>query len=104
MTYVDVQYISVARKNEVQHHERAMKELQDKITQLNKAVVWELEQHHTRLKELQQAEDILALDDSPVSPRTIQPTLDPIPSTKRGWTKSRKYLHRSAQKPAAQLV
>ena len=104
MTYVDVQYISVARKNEVQHHEHAMEDLRAKIAQLTKTVAWELEQHQSRLKELQQAEDTLAMSDSSKASMTKQPTLEPVPSSKRQWTQSRKYVHRSAQKPVAELV
>ena len=104
MTYVDVQYISVARNNEVQHHERAMEELRAKIAQLTKAVAWELEQHQSRLKELQRVEDTLAMVQSPKASATIQPTLDPVPSSKRRWTQSRRYVHRSIQNPAPQLV
>ena len=104
MTYVDVQYISVARKNEVQHHERAMEDLRAKIAQLTKAVAWETEQHQSRLKELQQAEDTLVISDSAQQLMTKPPTLEPVPSAKRRWTQSRKYVHRSAQKPVAELV
>jgi len=104
MTYVDVQYISVARNNELQHHERTMKELRAKIAQLTKAVAWELAQHQSRLKELQQAEDTLAMSDSSKPSMTKQPTLEPVPSSKRRWTQSRKYVHRSIQNPVAQLV
>jgi hypothetical protein len=37
MTYVDDQYISVARKSEVQHHEYTMEQLRAKIAQLTKS-------------------------------------------------------------------
>ena len=104
MTYADVRYITVARKNEVQHHEHTMEQLRAKIAQLTKSVTWELEQHQSRLKELQQAEDTLAMNDSPAPSMSSQPTLEPIPSAQRRWTKSRKYVHRSIQKPVAQLV
>ncbi len=105
MTYADVRYISVARKSEVQHHEHTMEQLRAKIAQLTKSVAWELEQHQSRLKELQQAEDTLTMADSPTLPSmSSQPTLEPIPSSQRRWTKSRKYVHRSIQKPVAQLV
>ena len=104
MTYADVRYISVARKSEAQHHEHTMEHLRAKIAQLTKSVAWELEQHQSRLKELQQAEDTLAMADSPTPTMSSQPTLEPIPSSQRRWTKSRKYVHRSIQKPVAQLV
>lgn len=104
MKYVDDRYISVARTNEVRHHEHTMEELRTKIAQLTKAVAWELEQHHSRLKELQQAEDTLAMTDSPTPSMSSQHTLVPIPSSQRRWTKSRKYVHRSIQKPVALLV
>ena len=80
MTYADVPYISVARTSEVQHHEHTMEQLQIKIAQLTKAVAWELEQHQSRLKELQQAEDTLAMTNSPTPSMSSQPTLEPIPS------------------------
>ena len=104
MTYVDDQYISVARKNEVQHHGYTMEKLRTKIAQLTKSVDWELEQHQSRLKELQQAENTLAMADSPTPTMSSQPTLEPIPSSHRRWTKSRKNIHRSTKKPVTQLV
>lgn len=104
MTYADVRYISVARINEMRHHKRTMEQLEAKIAQLTKAVAWELDQHHARLKELQQAEDTLDTSKSQAQSFSSQPTLEPIPSSQRRWTKSRKYVHRSAQNPAAQLV
>ena len=104
MTYVDTAYINVARKNEMQHHKRTMDQLSEKIAQLNKAVAWEVEQHRSRLEELQRVEGTFGLTESPKTPKTAQPTLDLTPSSKRQCTKSRKYLHRSIQKPASQLV
>ena len=104
MTYADARYISVARTSEVRHHEHTMEKLRTKIAQLTKSVAWEVEQHQSRLKELQQAEDTLAMADSLTPSRSSQPTLEPTPSSQRRWTKSRKYVHRSIQKPAAQLV
>ena len=104
MTYADAQYISVARTSEVRHHEHSMEKLRAKIAQLTKAVAWELEQHQSRLQELRQAEDTLTMGDSPTPSMSLQPTLKPIPSAWRRWTQSRKYVHRSIQKPVAQLV
>ena len=104
MTYVDTAYINVARKNEMQHHKRTMDQLSEKIAQLNKAVAWEVEQHRTRLEELERVEGTLNLTESSTEAKTVQPTLEPTPSTRRRCTKSRKYLHRSMQKPASQLV
>jgi len=104
MTYADARYISVARTSEVQHHEHTMEQLRAKIAQLTKSVAWEMEQHDSRLKELQQVEDTLAMDHSPTPSMGIQPTLEPNPSSRRRWTKSRKYVHRSEQQPVAQLV
>ena len=104
MTYADVKYISVARTSEARHHERTMEQLRAKIAQLTKSVAWEMEQHQSRLKELQQAEDTLTMNDSPAPLMGSQPTLEPVPSAQRRWTKSRKYVHRSIQKPSAQLV
>jgi len=104
MTYVDTQYISVARKSEVQHHEYTMDQLRAKIAYLTRSVAWELEQHHSRLKELQQAEDTLAMSDSSTSTQNTQPTVAPIPSPRRKRTQSKKNVHREIQQPVAQLV
>jgi len=104
MTYADAWYISVARTSAVRHHEHFMEKLRAKIAHLTKAMTWELEQHQSRLKELQQAEDTLAMGDSSTPSMSIQPTLKSIPSSGRRWTQSRKYVHRSTQKPVAQLV
>lgn len=104
MTYANSRYISVARTNELRHHERTMEELGAKIAQLTKAVDWELDQHHARLKELQQAEDTLTMTDSRTSSMHSQQTLEPIPSSHRQWTQLRKYVHRSTQNPVPQLV
>ena len=104
MTYVDNQYISVARKNEMQHHKYTMEKLQAEISQLIKSVAWELKQHQSRIKELQQVEATLSMDRSPIPTMNTQPTLEPVPSSKRRGPKSRKKIHRSIQKPVAQLV
>ena len=104
MTYVDDQYISVARKSEVQHHEYTMEQLRAKIAQLTKSVAWELEQHHSRLKELQQVEDTLSMDHSPIPTMNIQPTLEPVPALQRRGIKTRKNVYRSTPKPVTQLV
>lgn len=133
MTYVDGRYISVARKNEVEHHEHTMKKLRSKIAWLTKSVNWELEQHHSRLKELQQLEDTLANDDHSFKPAmntsciaepvaslpqedrlpmdnllfpamNTEPTLKPGSSSRRRRTKTKKTVKRSGQKPATQLV
>jgi len=104
MTYVDDQYISVARNNEMRHHEWTMDQLRAKIAQLTKAVAWELKQHHARLTELQQVEGALAIDDSPTPSMTIQPTVEPNSSSRRQRTQSRKCVHKSAQKLVAELV
>ncbi len=95
MTYVDVQYISVARKNEVEHHEHAMDQLREKIAWLTKCVAWELEQHHSRLKELQQAEDTLAMSDAPMPAQEIQETIEPVSPAPRKRTKAKKSVNRS---------
>lgn len=104
MTYADVRYISVARKNEVQHHEHTMEKLRSKIAQLAKSVAWELKQHESRIKELQQVEDTLSMDNSPIPTMHAQPTLEQVPSSRRRGTKTRKNVHRSIPKPVTQLV
>ena len=104
MTYANAQYINVARASEMQHHEYTMEQLQAKITQLTKAVTWELTQHQARLKELQQVEESLNAPTPSKPLRTHQPTLDPLPSSKSRWIQLRKYVRRALHKPAAQLV
>jgi hypothetical protein len=102
MMYVDSRYVSVARKSELLQHERTMNQLRRQVAQLSKAVAWELEQHQTRLKELQLVEDTLEREGQHTLSPTRQPTLEPVPSQK--WTKFRKHTHRAHQKPAAELV
>jgi len=104
MMYVDSRYLSVARKSELLQHERTMNQLRRQVAQLSKAVTWELEQHQTRLKELQRVENTLAGEGRSARIPTAQPTLEPVPSSIRKWTKFRKHTHRSSQKPVAQLV
>jgi hypothetical protein len=105
MMYVDSRYISVARKSELLQHERTMNQLRRQVAQLSKAVAWELEQHQTRLKELQRVEATLAAEaGQPARSPTTQPTLEPVPSSIRKWTKFRKHAHRSLQKSVAELV
>jgi len=104
MMYVDSRYISVARKSEVLHHEYTMNQLRKQVAQLSKAVAWELEQHQTRLKELQLVEDALAGRTQPTQAHATQLTLDPAPSSTGKGTTFRKHNHRSFQKPVAELV
>ena len=104
MTYVDVQYISVARKNEVEHHEHAMDQLREKIAWLTKCVAWELDQHHSRLKELQQAEDTIAMPDKPIVTQEIQIVQEPVPPVRRKRTKAKKKVERSVEEAVAELV
>lgn len=104
MMYVDSRYISVARKSELLQHERTMNQLRRQVAQLSKAVAWELEQHQTRLKELQRVEATLAGASQPAPTPSTQPTLEPVPSSTRKWTKFRKYTHRSLQKSVTELV
>ncbi|RMH36951.1 MAG: hypothetical protein D6690_04710 [Nitrospirae bacterium] len=52
MTYVDSRYIKCAWESEMRHHERAIAQLRLKLEKLVKELSWELEQHHSRLKEL----------------------------------------------------
>ena len=104
MMYVDSRYISVARKSELLQHEHSMNQLRRQVAQLSKAVAWELEQHQTRLKELQLVEDTLVGRSHPAHAPAPQPTLEPAPSSTGKWTKFRKHSHRSSQKPVAELV
>jgi hypothetical protein len=104
MMYVNDRYISVARKSELLQHERTMDQLQRQVTQLSKAVAWEVEQHQTRLKELQRIEDSLLEEKKLATFPAAQPTMQPVPSSTRKWTKFRKHTPRSYSKPAAKLV
>lgn len=104
MMYVDNRYVSVARKSELLQHERTMNQLRRQVAQLSKAVAWELEQHQTRLKELQSVEESLATEGQPLASPTRKPTLEPVPSSTRKWTKYRKHTHRSNQASVAELV
>ena len=99
MMYVDSRYISLARKSELLHHEHAMNQLRRQVAQLSKAVAWELEQHHSHLKELQQVEDTLT-----GTSRPAQPNSETAPPTTGRWTKQRKHNLRSFEKPVAELV
>ena len=104
MMYVNKQYVSVARKSELLQHERTMNSLRRQVAQLSKAVAWELEQHHTRLKELQRMEETFEGEGQSAPSPATQPTLEPVPSSTRKWTKFRKHTHRAHQKPVAELV
>ena len=129
MTYVDGQYISIARKNEMEHHEHTMDKLRAQVAQLNKAVAWESEQHQARLNELQQVEDTLSVDKRPIPnavpavetiPSQLESTLsitqalspdmeteltvEPAKPVKRRKTKARKNVHLSTQESVPELV
>ncbi len=104
MPYVDIQYISVARKNEVEHHQHAMDQLREKIAWLTKCVAWELDQHHSRLKELQQAEDTLAMPDAPMPVQEIQATVESASPAPKRRTKAKKKVNRTIEEPIAELV
>ncbi len=104
MKYVDSEYLSMARKSELLYHERAMDQLQRQVAHLTKAVAWEMDQHQTRLKELQRVEDTLAEEGQISLSPALQPTLKPIPSATRQWTIFRKHTHRDFQMPVAELV
>ena len=57
MTYVDGRYINCAWESEMRHHERTIAQLRIKLEKLIKELSWELDQHHSRLKELQRLDD-----------------------------------------------
>lgn len=101
MTYIDGQYISVARKNEMEHHEYTMDNLRAQVARLTKAVAWESEQHQARLKELQQAEDTLSVNKPTMKTKS---TTEPVQPVKRRRTKARKNVHLSTQESATELV
>ncbi len=103
MTYADSRYISVARKSELVQHEHAMEQIRLKVEQLSKAVAWELQQHQTRLQELQQVEDTLSAECQPLVSKNLQSTLTPTPSSTRRSAHSRR-SNRSPKKPVAELV
>ena len=92
MKYVDSGYLSMARRSELLHHERTMDRLQRQVAHLTKAVAWEMEQHQTRLKELQRVEDTLAEESQVTLATPNQPTLQPIPSSSRKRAIFRKHI------------
>jgi hypothetical protein len=104
MMYVDKQYVSMARKSELLQHERSLNDLRRQVAQLSRAVAWELEQHHSRLQELQKVEDSCQGNGQSAPARIIQPTLEPVPSSTRKWIKFRKHTHRAHQQPVSELV
>jgi len=104
MMYVDRQYVSMARKSELLQHERTINDLRRQVAHLSRAVAWELEQHHSRLKELQKVEDTVKGNEESVPPRIMQPALEPVPSSTRKWIKFRKHTHRGHQQPVSELV
>ena len=53
MTYIGKRYIGTAWDSEMRHHERTVGQLRIKMEKLAKELSWELQQHHTRLQELQ---------------------------------------------------
>ena len=53
MTYIGKRYIGTAWESEMRHHERTVGQLRIKMEKLAKELSWELQQHHTRLQELQ---------------------------------------------------
>ena len=53
MTYIGKRYIGVAWESEMRHHERTVAQLRIKMEKLTKELAWELQQHHSRLQELQ---------------------------------------------------
>lgn len=61
MMYINKRYIGTAWESEMRHHQRTIGQLRIKIEKLAKELAWELEQHHTRLLELESL-------DSPLSP------------------------------------
>lgn len=99
--YVDDPYIEMARNLEVDHHEHIMEQLRIKIAHLTKAVTWEMKQHDSRLKELKQAEDTLAMSDSLTPSISTPPTVKPIPSSLHQWTHSQKLVHHFKQNHVA---
>jgi len=110
MTYADKRYISVARKNELYHHDREMDQLRIKIEQLSRLVAWELKQHQDRIQELQTLEDTLNTGDQKKA-APVRLTLKPISEAEReqriqrekGETK-RKRNHRASQDESTELV
>ena len=96
--YVDAPYIEMARNLEVDHHEHIMEQLRIKIAHLTKAVTWEMKQHDSRLKELKQAEDTLAMSDSLTPEMSTPPTVEPIASSLDQWTHLQTLVHHFEQK------
>ncbi len=111
MTYADKRYITIARKNELYHHDREMDQLRLKIEQLSRCVAWELKQHQDRIKELQALED--ALNKGEVHKAApVRLTLKPISDTEHEQQQSqrekvetkRRRNHRQTQDESTELV
>lgn len=111
MTYADKRYISIARKNELYHHDREMDQLRLKIEQLSRCVAWEIKQHQDRIKELQTLEDALNNGESKKTP-PVRLTLKPISDTEHEQQRSkgekvetkRRRNHRPTQDESTELV
>lgn len=104
MMYVNSRYLNVARKNELFQHAHKMEELTRQVARLSKAVAWELAQHQTRLKELQQLENVLTAQETPPPIPSAIPAFEPGSSSTRKWVKFRKHTRRSIVKSAAESV
>ena len=60
MMYINKRYIGTAWESEMRHHERTVAQLRIKMDKLAKELSWELQQHHSRLQELQLLETPLS--------------------------------------------
>jgi hypothetical protein len=81
MTYIQKSYLEKAWETEMRHHERTISQLRFKIERLTKEISWELEQHHSRLQELDLLESPLSKETTLGRERTSE-----LPS-KKGSTK-----------------
>jgi len=110
MTYADHQYIHVARKNELHHHDYEMSLLKLQLVRLTKSVEWEIKQHQSRIQELQQLENALSVKKS-ANKSKAHSTLQPLTnienkaeSQKEKSSSKRKIKRQMTQEPSAELV
>lgn len=60
MMLINKRYIGAAWETEMRHHARTVAQLRIKMEKLAKDLSWELQQHHSRLQELQLLETPLS--------------------------------------------
>lgn len=105
MTFVDGNYITMARKSEIMHHERKVLDLNRQIRHLKKALAREKNQHHARLSELQRVEEhLIKTAEHTIQSIVGQPTLKPLPSSIQKWTQVRKHTRHMAPNSSLRIA